>query len=46
MEPYNPQQWRGQVSGSQMVFQQRANAGPSSTREVTGMEGALEKSSI
>ena len=42
MEPYNPQQWRGQASGTQMVFQQRANVGPPSTREVTGMEGALE----
>lgn len=42
MEPYNPQQWRGQASGTQMVFQQRGNAGPSSTREVTGMEGASE----
>lgn len=40
MEPYNPQQWsnRGQVSGTQMVFQQR-NVGPPSTRDVTGMEG-------
>ena len=42
MEPYNPRQWssRGQVSGTGMVFQQRANAMPQSTREITGMEGA------
>jgi hypothetical protein len=42
MEPYNPQQWgnRGQVSGTQMVFQQRQNVGPPNTRDVTGMEGA------
>lgn len=42
MEPYNPRQWqnsRGQVSGSQMVFQQRhAVVG---TTQVTGMEGLL-----
>ena len=35
---YDPRQWtgRGQVSGTQMVFQQRANVG---TRDATGMEG-------
>ena len=44
MEPYNPRQWsnRGQVSGAQMVFQQRASAAPPSTRNVTGMEGTLK----
>jgi len=43
MEPYNPRQWShrgGQVSGTQMVFQQRSSMTPS-TREVTGMEGML-----
>lgn len=43
MEPYNPRQWssRQPVSGSQMVFSQRgAHAGPSNTRETTGMEGS------
>lgn len=41
MEPYNPRQWssRGHVSGSQMVFQQRQSTGPTSTNQVTGMEG-------
>ena len=41
MEPYDPRQWsgRGQVSGAQMVFQQRASAGQMGTREATGMEG-------
>lgn len=41
MEPYNPRQWssRGQVSGSQMVFQQRQSTVPSS--QVTGMEGVF-----
>lgn len=41
MEPYNPRQWsnRAQVSGAQMVFQQRANAAPPDTRDITGMEG-------
>ncbi|PPJ51169.1 hypothetical protein CBER1_08539 [Cercospora berteroae] len=43
MEPYNPQQWRnrGQVSGSQMVFQQRHGAMPMSTTNITGMEAAM-----
>ncbi|KAI5356858.1 hypothetical protein Slin15195_G052440 [Septoria linicola] len=42
MEPYNPQQWRnrGQVSGSQMVFQRHANM-PMSTANATGMEAAM-----
>jgi hypothetical protein len=42
MEPYNPRQWtQRQLSGSQMVLAGRSNATPlpSSTREVTGMEG-------
>lgn len=42
MEPYNPRQWnnnRGQVSGSQMVFQQRHSNAPLNTTHVTGMEG-------
>lgn len=42
MEPYNPRQWnnnRGQVSGSQMVFQQRHSNVPLNTAHVTGMEG-------
>ena len=40
MEPYNPRQWssRGQVSGTQMVFQQRAPSVPQSSRDATGME--------
>lgn len=43
MEPYNPRQWgfRGQVSGSQMVFQQRFATVPARTTHVTGMEGML-----
>jgi hypothetical protein len=42
MEPYNPRQWtRSQVSGSQMVFQQRQSTMPASTHNVTGMEGTL-----
>lgn len=43
MEPYNPQQWRsrGQVSGSQMVFQQRHATMPGTTVNATGMEGML-----
>lgn len=43
MEPYNPRQWsnRGQVSGSQMVFQQRQGNMPVSTGQMTGMEGVL-----
>lgn len=42
MEPYNPRQWsnRGQVSGSQMVFQQRHATVPASTAQITGMEGS------
>lgn len=40
MEPYNPRQWsRNQVSGSQMVFQQRQSIMPASTSQITGMEG-------
>lgn len=42
---YNPRQWSnrgGQISGSQMVFQQRANARPPGTQEITGMEGTFE----
>lgn len=42
MEPYNPRQWnnsRGQVSGSQMVFQQRHSNASLNTTHVTGMEG-------
>ena len=41
MEPYNPRQWsnRGQVSGTQMVFQQRASVVPRTTQNATGMEG-------
>ena len=45
MEPYNPRQWssRQPVSGSQMVFSQRGtSAGPSNTRETTGMEGSSQ----
>ncbi|KAF2770549.1 hypothetical protein EJ03DRAFT_373659 [Teratosphaeria nubilosa] len=44
MEPYNPRQWSGrQISRSQMAFGRSGNAaaGPSSTREVTGMEEAM-----
>lgn len=43
MEPYNPQQWRsrGQVSGSQMVFQQRHATMLGGTVNTTGMEGEL-----
>lgn len=44
MEPYNPRQWssRQPVSGSQVTFaaQRGSSAGPSSTREATGMEGS------
>jgi hypothetical protein len=44
MEPYNPRQWnRGQVSGSQMVYQQRHSAMPVSTAHVTGMEGMFRR---
>lgn len=40
MEPYNPRQWsRGQVSGSQMVFQQRHSTMLASTAQLTGQEG-------
>lgn len=41
MEPYNPRQWghRTQVSGSQMVFQQRQSQTPANTTQMTGMEG-------
>lgn len=41
MEPYNPRQWTQtrQISGSQMVFG-RSGTNASSTREVTGLEGA------
>ena len=48
MQPYNPGQWNGrsQVSGSQMVFQQRAGSTPVNTRDATGMEGACESSLI
>ena len=44
MQPYNPGQWSGraQVSGSQMVFQQRTGGGPVNTREATGMEGSFD----
>lgn len=43
MEPYNPRQWssRSQMSGSQMVFQQRQSSGPASSSQVTGMEGGF-----
>lgn len=42
MEPYNPLQWsRGQVSGSQMVFQQRHSTMPPSTMQLIGQEGML-----
>ncbi|KAK5174238.1 uncharacterized protein LTR77_001318 [Saxophila tyrrhenica] len=44
MEPYNPRQWSnrgGQVSGTQMLFQQRSSNVPPSTRDVSGMEGAM-----
>lgn len=43
MEPYDPRQWsnRGQVSGTQMVFQNRGSAAFTGTREATGMEGLL-----
>ncbi len=43
MEPYDPRQWgsRGQVSGTQRVFQQRANGVSIGARESSGMEGKL-----
>lgn len=49
MEPYNPRQWnnnRGQVSGSQMVFQQRHSNAPLNTAHVTGMEGMSSQISL
>ncbi|KXT12847.1 hypothetical protein AC579_7606 [Pseudocercospora musae] len=46
MEPYNPRQWsnRAQVSGSQMLFQQRHPTMPPSTSHITGMEADIRPS--